>query len=144
VNVNLNVNPRHPFWPNRTIQAPFRWALCLGSVYFTLFFFLCTELHTIMKMLLFVKFQQPLLEHTWALTHTFETTTPHPSTHTHIWAQLHCITSASMVIILKSIQFNKVLLLTLTRVASCLFHFSAESVECGSLGELFGLRPLSS
>jgi len=123
--------------------TPFHWALCLGSVY-SFFFFLCTELHTIMKMLLFVKFQQPLLEHTPALTHihTRKTQPPrHILTHTHICTRLHCITSASMVIILKSIQFNKVLLLTLTRVAAgCLFHFSTES---SMLGDLVELSPLS-
>jgi len=137
------VAPLHPFAKSHNTRPPFTEPF-VWVRFIRFFFFLCTELHTIMKMLLFVKFQQPLLEHTPALTHihTRKTQPPrHILTHTHICTRLHCITSASMVIILKSIQFNKVLLLTLTRVAAgCLFHFSTES---SMLGDLVELSPLS-
>lgn len=76
--------------PNRTIHDPLSLSQPFVWVRFIrFFFFLCTELHTIMKMLLFVKFQQPLLEHTPALTHihTRKTQPPrHILTHTHTYA----------------------------------------------------------
>lgn len=93
-----------PLYAHTDTHTPYRRTPTIRRRGFCSFF---AQLHTIMKMLLFVEIpEQHLLLRTLERAHT------HPHTHglAHTLAR---ITSASAVIILKSIQFNKVLLLAL-------------------------------